>query len=127
MPIGEVVAATVPVAALRGLGTSPLVAWVRSASIPVPLTVTGEGVAFLGADVWHNDAGITGAGVKVAVIDGGFNGYASLLGDDLPGAVTTHNYCTSFTGTGHGTAVAEIVHEVAPGAELYLICIETLA
>jgi len=126
VPIGKPFSATVPVSALRALGSHTNVAWVRSASTAVPMAVAGEGVAFLGADVWQDDAGITGSGVKIAIIDAGFGGYGALLGDDLPSAVTTQNYCSSFSATDHGTAVAEIVHEMAPDSALYLICVETV-
>lgn len=68
--------------------------------------------------------GEPGAGVKVAVIDLGFNGLsAAQAAGELPSSVITRD----FTGTGiqtgisHGTAVAQIVHDVAPEAQLYLI------
>ena len=45
---------------------------------------------------------------------------------DLPAALTTQSFCSAGIDgeTDHGTAVAEIVHEMAPAAQLYLICIE---
>ena len=72
-------------------------------------------------------AGATGAGVKVGVVDGGFGGLALRQADgDLPAALTTQSFCSAGIDgeTDHGTAVAEIVHEMAPAAQLYLICIE---
>src|SRR5262249_38427590 len=66
--------------------------------------------------------------VKVAVLDAGFANYTQRQASgDLPMSLTTQNYCSgSFTsGDGHGTAVAEIVYEMAPGAQLYLICEDT--
>jgi len=79
-----------------------------------------------GADVWHN-TGLDGSGVKVAIVDVGFAGYSSLLGTALPVAVTTHDDCGgNFPGgTDHGTAVAEVVHQMAPGAQLDLICVDS--
>ena len=72
---------------------------------------------------------MTGAGVKVGIIDLGFAGYQALLGSELPASVTTETEagCAGqfATDEDHGAAVAEIVHEVAPGAQLYLICIST--
>ena len=72
-------------------------------------------------------AGNTGAGVKIAIIDLGFDGLsAAQASGDLPSALTTGDFCGGdFNYTDHGTAVAEIVHEMAPDAQLYLLCIGT--
>ena len=66
--------------------------------------------------------GVRGQGVKVAVIDYGFKGADELLGD-MPARWWYYDY----TGEGiyagdsvHGTACAEIVHDMAQEAELYL-------
>ncbi|MEN3010169.1 MAG: CARDB domain-containing protein, partial [Candidatus Bipolaricaulaceae bacterium] len=90
---------------------------------PVPLAATSEGVPLVGAAAFHA-RGIRGAGVKIAVVDVGFAGYtASQARGDLPYGLVTRD----FTGTGmdtgltHGTAVAEIVYDIAPAATLYLL------
>ena len=90
-----------------------------------------EALDDMNVDAWHA-AGIQGDGVKVAIIDGGFIGYESLLGTDLPTTVTPKNFVDGEadpgdvdTGTEHGTACAEIIHDIAPEAELYLIKIGT--
>ncbi|MCX7750333.1 MAG: S8 family serine peptidase, partial [Candidatus Bipolaricaulota bacterium] len=97
--------------------------YVRLPYTPHPMAVTSEGVALVGAPGFHA-LGNQGAGVKVAVIDLGFNGLsAAQAAGDLPYSVITRD----FTGTGiqtgiyHGTAVAQIVHDVAPQAQLYLV------
>ncbi len=88
----------------------------------------GEGVARSGADGWHA-AGLTGKGVRVGIIDGGFAGYEALLGQGLPARVAAR----SFTASGalyedeteiHGAACAEIVHAMAPDADLSLAAVE---
>src|SRR3954452_24315968 len=87
-----------------------------------------EGVAVSGADKWQA-AGITGKGVKVGIIDGGFEGYEALLGKELPQKVGFKSF-TSDGGVGdgvHGTAVTEIVHAMAPDAELILTPFDTEA
>ncbi|MGY4706460.1 PKD domain-containing protein [Candidatus Bipolaricaulota sp. J31] len=96
---------------------------IKVPSRPVPLAATSEGVARIKADAFHAE-GYRGAGVKIAVIDVGFAGLsASQARGDLPYSVITRD----FTGRGiesdysHGTAVAEIIHDVAPEAQLYLI------
>src|SRR5581483_11812558 len=89
-----------------------------------------EGLDQIGAQAWH-EAGLDGTGVKVAIIDLGFYGYAARLGSVLPASVTTIDRCGGNlaaappTGTEHGTAVAEVVHQVAPGAQLLLICVDS--
>jgi hypothetical protein len=113
-------------AQLKELLGAPGIGYVR---VPLPHyegTVSGEGVATSNA-LSLQLAGNTGVGVKIAVIDGGFAGVSvARASGDLPNT-TAHDidYCGGgfYSATDHGTAVAEIVHEMAPGAELYLICI----
>ncbi|MCE5266243.1 MAG: S8 family serine peptidase [Deltaproteobacteria bacterium] len=88
-----------------------------------PTSVTSEGVA-LSNGAYYPRIGYGGAGVKVAVIDIGFKGLtAAKTSGDLPPNVVTRD----FTGRGletqykHGTACAEIVHDMAPDAELHLL------
>ena len=71
--------------------------------------------------------------MKIAIVDGGFSGYSSLLGTALPASVTAIDHCSGHLatppeqgGSFHGTGVAEIAHQMAPGAQLYLICIDSL-
>jgi hypothetical protein len=102
------------------------VTFVRS---PMPHTaeaVTDEGVAATNASTWQS-RGQNGAGVKVAVIDLGFTGLAAAQSSgDLPSVTSVDDCGGGFnTVTNHGTAVAEIVHKMAPAAQLYLICIDT--
>lgn len=88
---------------------------------PLIQALVVEGVAVSGADKWHA-AGYKGKGVKIGIIDGGFGGYESLLGKELPQSVNLK----SFRPNGdagkdvHGTAVAEIVYAMAPEAEIIL-------
>jgi hypothetical protein len=92
---------------------------------------TTEGLAAMNGTDWHT-AGTLGAGTKVAIIDLGFQGYISLLGTDLPTTVTVKNFVDGQTdadvntsGGVHGLACAEIVHDIAPQAQLYLAKIAT--
>ncbi len=66
----------------------------------------------------------TGEGIRVAVIDGGFYGLNDAINaGELPSNVITYD----FSGYGltndtmHGTAVAEIIYEMAPDVQLYLL------
>lgn len=103
-------------------------ATVEFVSIPaegVPDGVIGEGVVGQGAAVWH-DAGRDGAGIRVLVVDSGFSGLGSAQNaGDLPDPIAGSRVgptCGGGLGGGgdHGTAVAEIVYDMAPGVELYL-------
>ena len=83
-----------------------------------------EGLKCLNTEKLHG-LNITGKGVKVAIVDFGFEGYEDLLGTGLPENVTVRSFRGDgdITGGGeiHGTGCAEIVHDVAPDAELYLV------
>jgi hypothetical protein len=114
-----------PVSALRPLADLPEVTYVRQPASP-QLTATSEGVTPTHAVAWHA-TGTDGSGVKVAVLSLGFAGYASLQGTELPSSVTTRNFRADgqFDAVAEGTACAEIVHDMAPGADLYLVAFST--
>jgi len=92
-----------------------------------PLPTTGPvldrpaHLTLLGVDRWHA-AGFKGKGIRVAVIDSGFRGYIEHLGQALPERITT----CSFRRDGdleakdsrHGILCGEVVHAIAPDAEL---------
>ncbi len=116
----DLVFATVPLGQLPLLASMDAVLRVRTSSRSEPHVVS-EGLAAHVADVLHSE-GSTGQGVKVGVLDcGGFTGYQALLGTDLPAQVTLWSGGSDPVGTGnHGTACAEIVYDMAPGAEMFL-------
>jgi pSer/pThr/pTyr-binding forkhead associated (FHA) protein/subtilisin family serine protease len=84
--------------------------------------VQGQGVSVTGADRWQA-AGFTGQSIRVGVLDLGFDGYRGLLGVELPDSVVARSFIfgkePDQSGEVHGTACAEIVHEMAPDAELF--------
>ena len=124
---GTLVQAAVPPSALRALSQTSALDFIRAPFLRVEQAVTGEEVATSLAAAWHGE-GFTGKGVKVAVIDGGFQGLpARQAAGELPANVVAMDFCGGRFGTAtdHGTAVAEIVHEMAPDAQLYLLCIDT--
>jgi subtilisin family serine protease len=88
-----------------------------------PEPIASEGVKAIGADKWQA-AGYTGQGMKIGILDQGFDGYRDLLGRELPAAVKAQSFVPGIeidqTGVSHGAAVAEVIHDVAPDAELYL-------
>ena len=126
---GRVLEARVPTDALRSLAASSAVKYVAQVPYVEAQATNGEGPAATGADAWHA-AGVDGTGVKVAIVDLGFTGLAaSKARGDIPDTAIDHNECAAGLNgnTDHGTAVAEIVHEMAPGAQLYLACIDGTA
>src|SRR3989344_475083 len=90
------------------------------------LAVTGQGVALTGAGDMQT-LGQNGAGIKIGIIDLGFTGLStSQSKGELPVNLSIVDYTgTGNNGTDHGTNVAEIVYEMAPGASLYLAKIDT--
>jgi subtilase family protein len=98
------------------------------------LPVFGEEITKLNADDWQA-SGKFGAGVKVGIIDiFSRTAYeAAQRAGQVPAPSGTFCLlsglaCNAFTvtpGAEHGTAVAEIVHEMAPDAELYLAFVNT--
>lgn len=114
--------AQVPLAGLTSLAEVNGVGYVRLPYVARPASVYSEGVSLIGASEYQR-AGLQGAGVKVAIIDLGFDGLArAFVSGDIPANVVQLDFTNSgIGGIAHGTAVAEIVHDVAPGAQLYLM------
>ena len=128
---GRLIEAVVPPAALQVLAQSRAVQYAREPIRAVPEAVRGEGVAATGALTWHR-SGLRGAGAKVAVIDLGFRGWRdSRRNGELPASTVAVDFCPGGLdgpiAVNHGTAVAEIVAEMAPAASIYLICAQTVA
>lgn len=75
----------------------------------------------LGVERWHA-AGFRGAGVKIAILDSGFRGYRAFLGTALPASVTVQSFRADGNlearDSQHGILCAEVVHALAPEAEL---------
>jgi len=112
------------------------VSFIKTPDKLIPVAVTSEGGDLTGADTYHS-VGHTGSGVKVAVIDVGFAGLSSAISSgelpdfpdnlkriDCTGACVPSDF--SSEEDSHGTAVAEIVYDMAPDATLYLIKVEYL-
>lgn len=126
----SLVQASVPVSALLPLAGSPAVRYVRRPLVPRLLDVTSEGVAYTGADAWIKLAPfhVSGQAVKICILDLGFQGYSSLKGNELPSDVVTESFRADGdieAGEVHGAACAEIVHDMAPDAKLYLVNFDT--
>ncbi len=108
---------------LETLAQLPGVTRVREPRRAHAKEVVSEGLDDLFAQDW-SALGLTGAGVKIAIVDVGFDGYSSLLGSELPSSVETH-LVGDWRGSEHGTNVAQIIHDIAPDAELALYSFDT--
>jgi hypothetical protein len=124
---GGLVQAVVPPDELGALSQDPAVLAVDSPLQPVPAAVSDEGVASINANLWQA-SGVSGAGVKVGIIDQGFAGYdGAVTNGDVPPSAGFADLCDpqQSDSTPHGTAVAAAVHAVAPGAAIYRFCINS--
>ena len=140
--VGEdYIEAHVPPALLPAASELPGVLRVDTVIPPEPQSlgdVVSQGVALHHADAWHRQ-GYRGQGVKVGVIDTGFEGFSQLQGNELPRNVTARCYfdvevarapssrladceqapCEEIA-CNHGTAVSETLVDVAPEVQLYI-------
>ena len=122
--------AEVPVSLLPRLSQRPDVEFVKVDELV--RESGGPGATAHGAAPWDL-AGYDGTGVKVGVIDAGFAGYSALVGAHLPQPEAVRCWtsrvdvqhdnladCEAASGSDHGTAVTEMLFDVAPGATYYL-------
>ncbi|MCK5261318.1 MAG: PKD domain-containing protein [Thermoplasmatales archaeon] len=119
----------IPINLIDSLSEEEYVQCIRSPVKPHPLDIMSEGVTVIGANLIHNE-GIYGSGVKIAIIDLGFQNYYN--NPELPSARIAE--VQSFRADGdiecgekHGCACAEIVLDVAPQADLYLYNFDTIS
>jgi subtilisin family serine protease len=129
---GNVIKAKVPVDMLTSMAdTVSGVSFIKAPDKLIPVAIESEGVNLTGANIFHQ-AGYDGSGVKIAVIDVGFDNLdvaiangelpSDIIKIDCTGASCEPSSFSSVTETErHGTAVSEIVYDMAPGATLYLI------
>ena len=150
---GEVLQARIPVARLDALAASPAARHIQSPRLSgyvassLRRTETGFGpslgseVTITGANAWH-DAGFTGAGVRVGIVD-----YFDMSAWNVaelgakPTASGGNLFCQDTSGSSfckgadindaqgdlHGLAVAEVIKDMAPGAELYIATVGTVS
>ncbi len=79
-----------------------------------------EGDAVLRAELARSTFLATGAGIKVGIIsDGATQAAAAAASGDLPADIVTSGKILSAGSGNEGTAMMEIVHDLAPGADIY--------
>ena len=125
----QLIQSLVPFSSIQLLAELPYVSYIRLPIKPIPLQyVISEGVAKTGASQWQNISPYrSDAEVKVCILDLGFKGYNNLLGTELPSNVVTKSFRSdgNIFYSAHGTACAEIVHDMAPKAKLWLVNFNT--
>src|SRR5688572_6388080 len=130
--VGGMVEARVAIDAVPWLGRREI-AWIEPVPLPRAMQVTSQGVNVTQANrLLASDASYRPSAepIRVGVLDFGFTGYQGLLGRDLPSNVTVrsfHPLGIGGAGDVHGTACAEVVHDMAPDAQLYLVNFDTLS
>ncbi|HEY9435134.1 MAG TPA: hypothetical protein VI260_27065, partial [Blastocatellia bacterium] len=83
-------------------------------------SVTSQGDTAHNAAAARNFFGVSGAGVKIGVLSDSVDFLAqSIASGNLPADVTVLPGQSGVPGSGEGTAMLEIVHDVAPGAKLF--------
>ena len=129
----DYIEAYVPVSLLPDASTQQGVISIRTIIPPQPHqgAVVSDGAALHGAPAWHS-AGYRGQGVKIGIIDDGFQGFRSLMGTELPASVEARCYtdigvytssladCDNTDASEHGTAVTESAFDIAPEATYYI-------
>ena len=123
----HLVEVSAPIEQLERVAEVDGVQFVRLPIRPKLHAVVSEGVERIRAP-FYSSRGFSGRGIKVGVIDVGFVGVPSL---QERGELPDLSY-RDFTGEGiftetvHGSACAEIVHDIAPDAEIHLYKVGTL-
>ena len=132
----NVVYARLPLDSVKSLGSLHELHYMDAEPVHRPMALNpnggfgeqvGEGVDASAARRLHK-AGVTGKGVKVGILDWGFEGYGKLVrAGELPkaraGRVFRPEPALEANGV-HGTGCAEIIADMAPEAELYLAAID---
>lgn len=128
--VANVVLAKVPPNRIEGLGRREELHFASPQAYMTPAllaqaTDTGTatpGVLASRVEQLHK-SGVLGTGVKVGILDFGFKGLRNLVSRKRlpqPKAVKAFGSSGVENNVEHGTACAEIVHQMAPGADLYL-------
>lgn len=125
--VGNKIQLTVSVDRLDEILEISQITELKSPTFALQHELISEGVQFVNADDVHKFSQLSGAGIRIAVLDLAFDDKNSEISNSIK---QTKSFRQGFSGTLpleglgnqylHGTAVAEIINDVAPGAELYL-------
>ena len=128
----NVVMARLPLNDIESVGQADALYFMDVSSTFHPLSSVGygrrvsEGVYITKVDALQR-AGVTGKGVKVGILDFGFQRYSALVrAGEVPRAAAQRAFNKSGqveADTEHGTGCAEIIADMAPDAELHLAAV----
>ena len=128
----NVVMARLPLDEIESVGQADALHFMDVSPTFHPLSSIGygdrvsEGVRITKADALQR-AGVTGKGVKVGILDFGFQRYSALVRlGEVPRAAAQRAFNKAGrveADTVHGTGCAEIIADMAPDAELYLAAV----
>ncbi|MCK6520188.1 S8 family serine peptidase [Myxococcota bacterium] len=121
---GGLIDLSAPAATWAELAALPGVVHVGAPWRPSAKAVVSEGRATLDLSTW-DEAGLTGRGITVAVVDVGFSGWDSAP-EELPPDQVELVYGEA-GGDPHGAAVAEVILDVAPEVTLRLYRVTSAA
>ena len=100
----------------------------RAKKLESPADQRRAHLAKLGIERWHRQSR-RGQGVKIAILDSGFRDYRQFLGKGLPAKVTVRSFRKDQNlearDSQHGILCGEVLHALAPEAELLLANWET--
>jgi Subtilase family len=133
--MGRNISGELPIAAIAGLVASPNLITARAAMRPLKRSgsVLSQGDSAQRSNIARQRFGVNGAGVKIGILSDSYNFLkgeaAGVASGDLPGAGNPNGFTTPVKvlrdfgtaddpGSDEGRAMAEIIHDVAPGAAL---------
>ena len=128
----DYIEAYIPVSLLAEASEQEGVIRIRTIIPPQPAQgeIASDGLVAHGVPAWYL-AGVRGQGVKIGIIDIGFEGFRELMGTELPTRVQARCYTgigvfssslsdCEVNGDVHGTAVTETVFDIASRATYYI-------
>ena len=126
-PAHGAIRAWVPLPAIEGLAEREDVISIRPAvkGYNNSGTIVSEGDATHGADIARSTYGVRGAGVKIGVLSDSVRySEESRVSGELPEIVVLPGQAGPPEASGEGTAMLEIIHDLAPDAELFFATTE---
>ncbi|MEM9004702.1 MAG: S8 family serine peptidase [Cyanobacteria bacterium P01_F01_bin.86] len=121
---GRVVSAKLPPEKLEDAAQLSSLLFARPAYAPISSagSVTGQGDVALNADEARSNFRVDGSGITVGILSDSFNNLggeaADVASGDLPSGVLVLDELDTGNGEDEGRAMAQLVHDVAPGADL---------
>jgi Subtilase family len=116
----QAIRAWLPLGAMEELAALADVTAIRAASLPVHHKLTiSEGDVAHRADLVRSTFGVDGSGVKLGVVSDSVDNLADVQSSGDVGPVTVLPGQSGMPGSGEGTALLEIVYDLAPGASLF--------